>query len=73
MFIETTDKETGERMMINMDHIESVVEVGTEKDFWTELRIHEQNENCYRVRESIETIKRIMRRTARISYEHPFK
>lgn len=60
MFIRATDKETGQPMLINMDHIESVVKAGTEENFWTELRIHGQNETCYRVLESTGSIERIL-------------
>ncbi len=61
MFIRTSDKETGQLMLINMDHIESVVAAGAEEDAWTELRIHGQNDSCYRVIEGIEAIERMMR------------
>ena len=57
MFIETTDKETGDPMLINMDHIESIVATSE----FVELRIHGSNEVCYRVAESIESIERKMR------------
>lgn len=60
MFIRTTDKETGQLMLINMDHIESVVEAGTEENFWTELRIHGQNDICYRILEGTEYIERAL-------------
>lgn len=56
MFIETTDNETGDVMLINMDHIESVVATSE----FVELRIHGSNEVCYRVHESIESIERKM-------------
>lgn len=56
MFIRTTDKETGQLLIINMDHIESIVDVSDEEDFCTELRIHGNNSTCYRVLESAETI-----------------
>ena len=60
MFIRTSDKETGQMMLINMDHIESVVEAGDNEDFWTELRIHGQNDSCYRVLEGVESIEGLM-------------
>lgn len=56
MFIETTDKETGDPMLINMNHIESIVATSE----FVELRIHGSNEICYRVHESIESIERKM-------------
>ena len=61
MFIRTTDKTTGQLMLVNMDHIESIVAAGTEEDPWTELRIHGQNDSCYRVLEGIESIEGLMK------------